>query len=419
MLRFDAKSATGGAAWPSVALRLTLALAAPVVAAACVNSATVRKAAPADTIAEALPEGVAGLQFDTAGVTPERLEVGRTTYTDVMRRKWEAEGSPPAGVRSDILAISGGGPDGAFAAGLVTGWTIGGGRPRFDLVTGISVGALIAPFVFAGPDYDPTLEAIFTQLGTDNVAEFAPVSALFGALGLADTTPLRRTIASYVDKRLLERVAAEDRSGRSLLIGTTDIDRSAPVIWDMGAIAKAGLIELFRDVMLASASIPGAFPPVGIEVEIDGETYTEFHVDGGVTHNVIVWPSGFDAVVSTDLPFPVRQTIWLIQNNTLTPDLPPVESDLASIAARSLSTLIRSQSVGDIEAIHRAAMTTGSEFRLVFVPAEMDIPGATSFDREAMRRLFTFARDDAADGLDWLSGPPGLVCFRSRSGPAC
>ena len=57
-----------------------------------------------------------------------------------------------------FLAISGGGDDGAFGAGLLAGWSARGDRPVFGLVTGVSTGALSAPFAFLGGEYDAKLK---------------------------------------------------------------------------------------------------------------------------------------------------------------------------------------------------------------------------------------------------------------------
>ena len=68
-----------------------------------------------------------------------------------------------------LLAISGGGSNGAFGAGFLCGWTESGTRPDFKVVTAVSTGSLQAPLAFLGPDYDHILRAIFTTHGTEEI----------------------------------------------------------------------------------------------------------------------------------------------------------------------------------------------------------------------------------------------------------
>ena len=399
-------------------LRPLLALAAAAALSACAASAPPRTPPPAEIYAAAVVPSAPGARLWGDDTDESVLEAARARFRESLRRDWERAGRPPGGAPFDVLSLSGGGPDGAFAAGLLSGWSRSGERPEFDVVTGISVGALMAPFAFLGPDYDAALRMIFTEFDQDEVAVFSPFAALMGdLLGVADTSPLKRTIASLIDAPLLEAVAAAYRDGRTLLIGTTNIDAGRPVTWNMGAIAEAGEIELFRAVMLASASIPGVFPPVVIPVEAGGARYAEFHVDGGVTHSVITWPSGFNAVLREDA-VPIDVTFYVIQNNTLTPAYQPVEAWLPAIATRSLSTLIRGQSAGDLTSIYLSAQELGAAFRLIFVPPEFSAASTAEFDSVYMTRLFETAEADALDGIDWLDRPPSLAGRRAMEAVA-
>src|SRR5258706_1024192 len=170
------------------------------------------------------------------------------------------------------LALSGGGADGAYGAGVLNGWSAAGTRPEFSVVSGVSTGALIAPFAFLGPAYDATLREVYTSgiaeslLNTPSI-----VHALFGS-GLFGNTHLRELVARYVGPDMLGAIAAEHAKGRKLLIVTTNLDTQRTVIWDMGRIATIGspqALDLFRDVLAASASIPVVFPPMLIEAEVD------------------------------------------------------------------------------------------------------------------------------------------------------
>jgi predicted acylesterase/phospholipase RssA len=194
--------------------------------------------------------------------------------------------------KADFLAISGGGGDGAFAAGFLTGWTRSGLRPQFEVVTGVSTGALAAPFAFLGPQYDGVLKAVFTKYGdSDLVID----RGIFGFLGSSryDTAPLKRLIEQYMTDDVLNAIAREYSKGRRLVVQTTNIDAQRPVIWDLSAIAASqqpDRRDLIVRVLLASSAIPAAFPPVRIRVNVNGRTYDELHVDGGVTAQLFFAP---------------------------------------------------------------------------------------------------------------------------------
>jgi predicted acylesterase/phospholipase RssA len=393
---------------PRAAVRLAL-LAVALVAAGCTSRAPLREPPTADLYADAVVPGLPAVRGWGDDFTEQQRVAARARSRQTAVARWEAAGRPAAGIDMQVLALSGGGPDGAFAAGLLNGWTAAGDRPEFEVVTGISVGALIAPFAFVGPDYDDELRSIFTTSQTSDVIVFRFFGALMGALGVADPQPLRATLRRLVDEPMLARIAAEHAKGRRLLIGTTHIDAARPMIWDMGAIAAAGRGDLFRDVMVASASIPGAFPPVLIDVESGGRRFTEFHVDGGVTHSVIVGPTGVETALANDLPFPVRREIYVVQNNGLLPGFEAVAPSLPAIGLRSFSTLIRGQSNGDLIGIYFAAQRAGASFNLIFVPPGFTPASAASFDPVYMRSLFDAAYADALDGIDWLNRPPSLI----------
>ncbi len=162
----------------------------------------------------------------------------------------------------DVLALSGGGSDGAFGAGVLTGWTARGDRPEFEHVTGVSAGSIIAPFAFLGPKYDAQMREIWTDYNTDQLVVPQIVSGLLGGDALVDTSPLRKLVAKYVDRDFLKAVAREYERGRLLTVGTTNLDAKRPVVWNMGAIARhyddPEAVQLFRDVIIASAAIPAS-----------------------------------------------------------------------------------------------------------------------------------------------------------------
>ncbi len=318
----------------------------------------------------------------------------------------DANGQPVV----NFLALSGGGSDGAFGAGLLVGWTKAGDRPQFDFVTGISAGALIAPFAFLGPRYDRKLEEIWTRYGDDDLVIKEPIKVLFGASAAVDTRPLADLIAHYVDHRFLAAVAAEYRKGRILLIGTTNIDAKRPVVWNMGEIAVSKnphALQLFRDVLLASASIPGAMPPVKITVDADGQTYDELHVDGGVTRQVFLTPVALKLTEFDQFyPSPPHRRVYVIRNGRLAPRYKVAQETAASLAATSLSALFNSHASGDLYRIYTTSIRDGAEFRLAADRSALEQTSSNIFDQAYMKALFAVGRDEAAHGYTWLRDVP-------------
>jgi len=319
---------------------------------------------------------------------------------------------------SNIIAISGGADDGAFGAGLLVGWSAAGSRPDFDLVTGVSAGALIAPFVFLGRDRDPQLIEMFTKYGQADILSADVFSGLFGGPALADSAPLARLIAKYVDERFLRAVARERMKGRVLLIGTTNLDAQRSVLWDMGRIAMSQhpqALDLFRKVLLASASVPGLFPPVRIKVRAGGRTYEEMHVDGGVTQQVFLAPT---ALVFKDVDRtigrPMSRRLYIIRNGKITPEWQSVDDMALSTAGRSISTLIKNQSIGDLYRIHATATRDGIDFNLATIPAEFNLKSDEPFDLRYMKALYEVGHSLGRRGYQWAKAPPGLAMEARR-----
>ncbi|WP_165943297.1 patatin-like phospholipase family protein [Roseicella aquatilis] len=314
---------------------------------------------------------------------------------------------PPA----NFLALSGGGDNGAFGAGLLTGWTAAGTRPEFDIVTGISAGALIAPFAFLGHDYDPQLREVFTELAPPDVLLLRriPLALLFN-IALADTSPLYRLIERKADARMLEAIAREYRRGRLLLIGTTNLDLQRPVVWNIGAIAASGhprALTLFRQILLASASIPGAFPPVLIDVEHEGRSWQEMHVDGGAASQVFLYPPSLEARGLADpRAAPRQRTVWVVRNGRLDVAGANVNRGLVTIASRSIATLLHFSGVGDINRIFLTAQRDGLDFRLAFIGAGFAAERREPFDQAYMRALFDYGARKMLAGEAWVSRPP-------------
>jgi hypothetical protein len=306
----------------------------------------------------------------------------------------------------NYLVISGGGEDGAFGAGLLVGWSAAGTRPEFQVVTGVSTGALIAPFAFLGPSYDKQLQEVYTRYSSADLIEVRNIFSILSGDAAADTVPLQRLLERYVDDQVVAAIAAEGRRGRSLLVGTTNLDAGRPVTWDLTRIAASGspaAKRLIHQVILASASIPGAFPPVVIDVEANGRRFQELHVDGGVTSQLFLSPSGIDwQMVAERLRVDGKPQLYVIRNAKLTPTWESVPQRVLPILARTVSTLIRTQGVGDLAQIYLLAKRDGLGYNLAWIPLNFSDTPQKAFDRDYMRRLFTLGYDLAAKGYPWL-----------------
>ena len=310
------------------------------------------------------------------------------------------------------LAISGGGANGAYGAGILAGWSAHGTRPQFTMVTGISTGALIAPFAFLGPEYDDFLRMFYTTTNTELIAEDRwPPSAFFSD-ALADTEPLRELIEKYVTAEIIDAIGAQWRKGRVLWIGTVNLDAGRSVIWDIGRIATSNYprkAELIRDVIQASAAIPGAFPPVLIPVEANGQTFEEMHVDGGTASQVFAYPAAVDwRMVTKKLKVQGEPMVYVIRNASLVPDDDStVELSLLPIVTRSIDTLIRSQGIGDLYQIYALCNRDGIRFNLAFIPSSFKETATEAFDPVYMTKLFEFGYKEARAGYQWHDAPPG------------
>ncbi|MFV0295439.1 MAG: patatin-like phospholipase family protein, partial [Hyphomicrobiaceae bacterium] len=291
-------------------------------------------------------------------------------------------------------------------------WTESGRRPRFDIVTGVSAGSIIAPFAFLGPKWDPALKVIWTRYQTDQLATAQILPAIFGGPALADTTKLRNLISQYVTASFLRSIAREYEKGRILLVGTTNLDAQRPVFWNMGEIAKVGTpqaLQLFRDVILGSAAIPGVFPPVHIQVEAGGRRFEEMHVDGGTTRDIFIAPynlnlSAFDKLYASK----PKRHIYIIMNGKMSPEFEPVKPSAVDIGARAVSTLIKAHDDGDLYRIRSQALASGSDFHFVAIPNSFKGPGPRDqvFDPVHQAALFEKGREMGRRNSSWNTGVP-------------
>jgi len=309
------------------------------------------------------------------------------------------------------LAVSGGGDNGAFGAGLLVGWSQTGNRPEFKIVTGISTGALIAPFAFLGPDYDDQLREIFTTISAKDILKKRGLVGIVFGESAADNAPMWNLVRKHADAAMLQAIGEEYDKGRLLLIATTNLDAQRPVVWNIGEIAKSDhpkALELFHSILIASAAIPGAFPPVMIDVTVDGQTYQEMHVDGGTIAQVFIYPPSIN-VEETAQKFGVQREreLYIIRNARLDPEWATVERYIFDIAGRAISTLIQNQGIGDLYQIFLTAERDNIDYNLAFIPSTFDAVHKEEFDAEFMNKLFDVGFAMAKAGYPWEKFPPG------------
>jgi predicted acylesterase/phospholipase RssA len=370
-----------------------------------------------------LPSAILAIMFMLAGCS----SLPRTSYTasdaasstvldlDQLRRYADEPASTflKANVSSQTravsyLALSGGGADGAYGAGVLNGWTAAGTRPEFSAVSGVSTGALIAPFAFLGPAYDATLRDVYTSGVAESLLNTPSiVHAVFGS-GLFGNTRLRELVARYISQDVLGKIAAEHAKGRDLLIVTTNLDTQRTVIWDMGRIAairSTQALNLFRDVMAASASIPVVFPPMLIDAEANGHRFQEMHVDGGVTAPVLTLPEAF-LLRNGALARGLRMNIYVLVNDKVERDFQLVPNSTIDIAARTSASVTKTQIRSVLYETYDFARRNNLGFNLTYI--DKGLPSPTSFGFEAgyMRSLYQYGYDKAKTGDFWAKSPP-------------
>jgi predicted acylesterase/phospholipase RssA len=320
------------------------------------------------------------------------------------------------------LAISGGGENGAYGAGVLTAWSELGTRPVFKAVTGVSTGALIAPFAFLGSAYDKDLERFYTTIDKSQV--MVSRGLISGVLGdsLYDSTPLLRTIRSALTPELVAAIGHEyAEKGRLLFVATTNLDVPVGVLWNIGGIAASGnkdAPELIAKILLASASIPGALPPVMIDVEAGGQRFQEMHVDGGTVAQVVLYPPSFSGDDLIEALGPDgrqllqtvahrQRSLYVIRNSRPGPDFETVDRSTLKIAGRAVSTLISTQGIGDLYQLYVVCQRDHIDYNVTYIPEGFTEKLGDSFDRGYMNRLYQFGRRQTLDGKAWSKYPPG------------
>jgi predicted patatin/cPLA2 family phospholipase len=391
-------------------IRLIVVVSVLALAQGCAGL-TRKEAVPASLTTQAIVPGLEDVRYrvgiDNEAILREGVASVRREQA-YLASKGHRGSLPPA----IFLAVSGGGDNGAFGAGLLSGWTQAGSRPDFKLVTGVSTGALIAPFAFLGPAYDGILKRFYTDVSPDDIVKKRSILAAVTSDALADNAPLWKIVEKEVNRPLLDAVAREYEKGRLLLVATTDLDSRQAVLWNLTKVAASRdpkALDLFRSLMIASASIPGAFPPVMIDVEANGHAYQEMHVDGGTMSQVFVYPPSLHVKEAAKKYHAARdRKVYVIRNARLDPEWAQVDRRTVSIAGRAISSLIQSQGIGDLFRIYLEAQRDGVDFNLAYIPASFDAPHREEFDTQFMRALFQTGFEMAAKGYPWVKRPPGF-----------
>ncbi|BAQ48758.1 patatin-like phospholipase family protein [Methylobacterium aquaticum] len=333
-------------------------------------------------------------------------------WADGSARSFAAVADQVKGSREPFsyLALSGGGGDGAYGAGVLNGWSQTGRRPNFTMVSGVSTGALIAPFAFLGPAYDGYLREIYTSGEAATLVRSPnPLNVLTGD-GLFGDARLRDLVGRYVTPDLIAAVAEEHNKGRRLLVVTTNLDSQRAVIWDMGAIAASGqpnARDLFRDVLTASASVPAVFPPMLIDAQAGNHAFQEMHVDGSVVTPVFTLPEAFLTQDGRIAESRGKPNIYVVINGRIEPSFDLVQNGTLPIAVRSLSTVGRSRARATLASTYAFARRNGMGFNLTYIDRRIpEVPASQGFDTAYMRKLYDDGYQKGSSGTVWQTNLP-------------
>jgi predicted acylesterase/phospholipase RssA len=310
-----------------------------------------------------------------------------------------------------FLALSGGGADGAFGAGVLNGWTATHERPQFTIVSGASTGALMAPFAFLGPEYDDDIKAMYTAGHAEQFAKAATVTNVIFGGGLISENSAYRIISQYVTPRLLADVAREHRKGRRLYVITTNLDAQRPVLWDMGAIAaseRPDASALFTAVITASTSFPGVFSPVLIDVQADGHRFAEMHVDGEMTDPIFAGPQKILGSFGITRAGSVHKSMYVLINTKLEPSFELTENSPVQVPGRAIFTLTKTERRNSVVAAYEFARRNGFKFNLTYLPKDIPDRGSVEFETGYMRSLFAYGYEVGRSGAAWQPSPPQL-----------
>ena len=390
-------------------LRFAASVALVILLAGCAT--LLRQPAPTDQP----PASFEG--FEAIRYYPIATGFGLPDLTDAYRVEGpdQYETQPDGTVVYNYLALSGGGSAGAFGAGILNGWTARGDRPKFKVVTGVSTGALISTFAFLGPDYDDELKEAYTTVDASGIYVVRNLFSILWSESATDNKPFREMIDKYLTEKVLDEVAAEYKKGRRLYILTTDLDRELPVVWDLGAIASSSSprrLALYRQVVLASASIPAVFPPVLIDVTLDGKTYDELHVDGGVFARSFFIGNALDLKKTVRDAHPdwnkdAVQRLYVIRNGRIDAQTRVTKRTLGSISGNSITTMLKVSGLNDLYRLYVGQLTGELEFYYVAFPVGYVPVSAEEFNKEEMNKEYELGYKYGSEGVPWQRLPPG------------
>ena len=358
---------------------------------------------------------------DMPGVRVWGDERSQLLHDDVVQSiKSEKAGLFPRGPQGELqysgLAISGGGDHGAFGAGYLQGWSDSGTRPNFKIVTGISTGALIAPFAMLGSDYDAILKKSYTTTTADDVFKMRPITSVFWGESLADNHPLLELVHDVATDEVIDAVGKAHKNGQRLFIGTTNFDAQRAVIWNMGAVANSKHPEayrVFREILVASAAIPVFFPPILLDVEVNGEVYDEMHVDGGTVGQMFFYGATLDwknvlAEASGGKELVDHSTLYVIVDGEVDPKSKAIRRRLMPMTERTINTLIKVSAWSALYRMYLHAEQGGYSFKYVGLPDTYQSQSDKPYDPEEMSRMFDIGYKMGLKGESWRSTPPGF-----------
>jgi predicted acylesterase/phospholipase RssA len=350
-------------------------------------------------------EAVYQKSFDSHSLYAMRAHLAPGMQSGALPVNWQS------GASCDLLAISAGGDRGAFAAGVLTGWTKAGDRPTFRVVTGVSVGALIAPFAFLGPRYDHVLREFALSVTPDRIFRRRSVIAGLFSDGLSSSEPLEAALETYVTDGLLRDIAAEYLRGRDLFIMTVDLDDGRPVVWNMGAIAASrspGSLRLFRQVMRASTAIPVVVSPELIDLTVGAQHFQEMHVDGSVAHQLFLPPLSTAGAAMSSSRQATTCHAFAIINRQVEMERSSTPRHIVDIGERSMEAFMQVQTDDDIENIAAVLAARGIDLSLARIDDDFSTSHPLEFDSSYVRALFDYGEEKGSSGKLWRDAPsPG------------
>ena len=345
---------------------------------------------------------------DSATATEEYVDP--ESLNRMVAQLAEGDQVNPGGPHYNVLVLSTGGPYGAFTAGTLVGWSETGTRPKFDCVTGVSTGALVSVFAFLGPEWDDKLAKVLSDLNADKVYRMRRPLSMLRRSSFASSEPLQRLIEDTVDVELMRAVAQAHAEGRRLYVGTTNLESRRLAVWDLGTIASRGdaeALKLLQTILLASCSIPGFFEPVPIEVQNNGQSHTELHVDGGASAAMFLrLPDGAQSLRGRR-PL-AGSNLYIIVAGKIYADPAPVRPGFITIAGSSISSLLYAEARGDLYRLFTGSLVSGIKYHLVAVPQDFAIgPNSTLFGATEIKQLYEEGVRIGRSPNPWRSLPPG------------